>query len=209
MSEKIELQNKQMKATMKESVNITLIEFQTHIISSVEGMLAVQLEQLNKSITTNIQTAMQSSQMVKKQIPKLSIKTIKKMSSLQRRTEPTKEIRNNITPTQNENITPPMHESESNLDSLIQYENNIASSNLQIDSNDISWEEETSQDQINEMIVDDDEEEDNVDEEEDEDDLYTKVEKGKRGKKENKKINRKTSFSKPNKRQTRLGSKKP
>ena len=59
------------------------------------------------------------------------------------------------------------------------------------------------------MIVDDDEEEDNVDEEEDEDDLYTKVEKGKRGKKENKKINRKTSFSKPNKRQTRLGSKKP
>ena len=65
MSEKIELQNKQIKATMKESVNITLIEFQTHIISSVEGMLAVQLEQLNKIITTNIQTAMQSSQMVK------------------------------------------------------------------------------------------------------------------------------------------------
>ena len=66
MSETIELQNKQMKATIKESVNSTLIEFQTHIISSVEGMLALQLEQINKSITTNIQTAIQSSQIVKK-----------------------------------------------------------------------------------------------------------------------------------------------
>ena len=58
------------------------------------------------------------------------MKTNKKISSQQRRTEPTKEILNNITPTQNENITPPMHESESNLDSLTQYENNIVSSNL-------------------------------------------------------------------------------
>ena len=83
MSGKIELQNKQMKATIKESVNNTLIEFQTHIISSVEGMLTLQLEQINTIITTNIQTAMQSSQMVKKQIPKLSTKNIKKVSSLQ------------------------------------------------------------------------------------------------------------------------------
>ena len=44
------------------------------------------------------------------------MKTIKIISSLQRRTEPTKEILNNITPTQNENITPPLHESENNLD---------------------------------------------------------------------------------------------
>ena len=77
-----------------------------------------------------------------------------------------------------------MHESENNLDSLTQYENNISSSNLQIDSGDILWEEETSQYQINEMIVDDDEEDDE-DEEEDEDkdedknDLYTKVGKEK------------------------------
>ena len=68
------------------------------------------------------------------------MKTNKKISSQQRRTEPTKEILNNSTPTQNENITPPMHESESNSDSLTQYENNIVSSNLQIDSDDISWE---------------------------------------------------------------------
>ena len=66
MSEKIELQNKQMKATIKESVNSTLLEFQSHIISSVEGMMALQLEQINKSIASNIQTAMQSSQIVKK-----------------------------------------------------------------------------------------------------------------------------------------------
>ena len=124
MSETIELQNKQMKATIKESVNSTLIEFQTHTISSVEGMLALQLEQINKSITTNIQTAIQLSQIVKKQIPKLSMKIIKKVSSLQRRTELTKEILNNVTPNQSENITPPMHESENNLDSLTQYENN-------------------------------------------------------------------------------------
>ena len=54
-----------------------------------------------------------------------------------------------------------MHESESNLDSLTQYGNNIASSNLQIDSDDISWKEETnSQDhKFNEMIIDDDEKE--------------------------------------------------
>ena len=52
-----------------------------------------------------------------------------------------------------------MHESESNLDSLIQYENNIVSSNLQIDSDDLSWNEEhNSLDQISDMIVDDEEE---------------------------------------------------
>jgi len=81
-----------------------------------------------------------------------------------------------------------MHESESNLDSLTQYENNIASSNLQINSDDLSWEEENnSLDQNNDMIVDDDEEEKDNDEEEDEDDLYTKVDKEKIGKKDNKK----------------------
>ena len=101
MSEKSELKNKQMKTTIKESVNSTLIKFQTHIISSVEGMLALQLEQINKSITTNIQTAMRSSQMVKKK-SETSMKTIKKISSLQRRTAPTKEILNNSTPTQND-----------------------------------------------------------------------------------------------------------
>ena len=37
-----------MKATIKESVNSTLIEFQSHIISSVEGMMALQLEQNQK-----------------------------------------------------------------------------------------------------------------------------------------------------------------
>ena len=75
--------------------------------------------------------------MVQKHIPKLSMKTIKKISSLQRRTEPTKEIINNITPTQNENITMPlMNESEINLDSLTRYEDNIASSKLQVDSDD-------------------------------------------------------------------------
>ena len=57
------------------------------------------------------------------------------------------------------------------------------------------------------MIVDDEGEEDE-DEDEDEDDLYTKVDKEKRGKKDNKKINKKSSVSKPNKPQTRLGSKK-
>ena len=35
-----------------------------------------------------------------------------------------------------------MNESESNLDSLTQYEDNISSSNLQVDSDDIVWEEE-------------------------------------------------------------------
>ena len=55
-----------MKATIKESVNSTLLEFQSHIISSVEGMMALQLEQINKSITDNIKTSMQSSQMIKK-----------------------------------------------------------------------------------------------------------------------------------------------
>ena len=81
--------------------------------------------------------------MVQNNIPKLSMKTIKKISSLQRRTEPTKRNINNIIPTQNENTTiPPMNESESNLDSLTQYEDNISSSNLQVDSDDIAWEEE-------------------------------------------------------------------
>ena len=65
------------------------------------------------------------------------MKTNKKISSQQRRTEPTKEIINNITPTQNENITMPlMNESEINLDSLTWYEDNIASSKLQVDSDD-------------------------------------------------------------------------
>ena len=58
MSEKIELQNKKMKATIEESVNSTLIDIKTHIVFSVEGMLALQLEQINRSIITNIQTAM-------------------------------------------------------------------------------------------------------------------------------------------------------
>ena len=169
--------------------------------------MVLSLEQINKSIANNIKIALQSSQMVKKQIPKLSAKTIKNIS-LQRRQEPTKDILNNITPTQNDNTTP-MHESESNLDSVTQYENNIESSNLQIDSDDLSWEEENnSLDQSNDMIVDDDEEEDN-DKEEDEDDLYTKVDKEKRGKKDNKKKNKKSYVSKSNKPQTRLGSKKP
>ena len=119
--------------------------------------MALQLEQINKSIATNIKTAKQSSQMVKKQISKLSTKTNKNIS-LQRRQEPTKDILNNSTPTQNDNTTP-MHEHESNLDSLTQYENNIASSNLQIDSDDLSWNEENnSLDQISDMIVDDEEE---------------------------------------------------
>jgi len=206
MSEKIELQNKQMKATIKESVNSTLLDFQSHIISSVKGMMDLQLEQINKSIADNIKISMQSSQMIKKQFPKLSAKTIKSIS-LQRIQEPTKDLLNNISPTQNDNTTP-MQESESNLDSLTQYENNTASSNLQMDNEDLSWEEENnSLDQTNDMIVDNEGEEDE-DEEEDEDDLYTKVDKEKRGKKDNKKINKKSSVSKPNKPQTRLGSKK-
>ena len=57
------------------------------------------------------------------------------------------------------------------------------------------------------MIVDDDKEEDN-DKEEEENDLYTKVDKEKRGKKDNKKTNKKSYVSKSNKPQTRLGSKK-
>ena len=206
MSEKIELQNKQMKATIKESVNSTLLDFQSHIISSVKGMMDLQLEQINKSIADNIKISMQSSQMIKKQFPKLSAKTIKNIS-LQSIQEPTKDLLNNISPTQNDNTTP-MQESESNLDSLTQYESNTASSNLQMDNEDLSWEEENnSLDQTNDMIVDNEGEEDE-DEEEDEDDLYTKVDKEKRGKKDNKKINKKSSVSKPNKPQTRLGSKK-
>ena len=34
----------QMKATIKETVNSTIIEFQVHMISSVEGMMELQLE---------------------------------------------------------------------------------------------------------------------------------------------------------------------
>ena len=112
-----------MKATIKESVNSTLIEFQSHIISSVEGMMALQLEQTNKSLATNIKTVMQSSQMVKKTIPKPSTNNIKNIS-LQRSQEPTKDILNKITPTKNDNTTP-MHEIESNLNSLTQYKNII------------------------------------------------------------------------------------
>ena len=123
ISETIELQNKQMKATIKESVNSTLIEFQSHIISSVEGMMALQLEQTNKSLATNIKTVMQSSQMVKKTIPKPSTNNIKNIS-LQRSQEPTIDILNKITPTKNDNTTP-MHEIESNLNSLTQYKNII------------------------------------------------------------------------------------
>ena len=39
----MELQNIQIKATSKETVNITLIDFQAHLISNVEGMMALQL----------------------------------------------------------------------------------------------------------------------------------------------------------------------
>ena len=44
MSEKMERQIIQMKATIKETVNSTIIEFQVHMISSVEGMMELQLE---------------------------------------------------------------------------------------------------------------------------------------------------------------------
>ena len=109
ISEKIELQNTQMKVIIKETVNSTLIKFQKHIISSVEGMMTLQLEHINTSFTAKIQTVMQSSPMVQNNIPKLSMKTIKKISPLQQETEPTTKIINNITPTQNENTTiPPM-----------------------------------------------------------------------------------------------------
>ena len=46
-----------MKATIKEIVNSTLIEFQAHMISSVEGIMELQLEQINKSIASSIQAA--------------------------------------------------------------------------------------------------------------------------------------------------------
>ena len=44
MSEKMERQIIQMKATIKKIVNSTIIEFQVHMISSVEGMMELQLE---------------------------------------------------------------------------------------------------------------------------------------------------------------------
>ena len=82
---------------------------------------------------------MQSSPMVQKTIPKLSMKTIKKISSLQQRKEPINETRKNITPTQNDTIILPLtNENECNLDSLTPNNENIASSNLQDDSGDLS-----------------------------------------------------------------------
>ena len=100
-----------------------------------------------------------------------------------------------------------MHESESNLDSLIQYENNIVSSNLQIDSDDISWNEEhNSLDQISDMIVDDEEE---VKRWRRRRRWSVYKSRQKRGKKDNKKINKKSYVSKSNKPHTRLDSKKP
>ena len=61
MSIKIKLQNIQMKATIKEIVNSTLTEFQSHLISRVEVMMTLQLEHINKSIAVSIKAAMQSS----------------------------------------------------------------------------------------------------------------------------------------------------
>ena len=55
-----------MKATIKETVNSKLIEFQAHMISSIEGMIKLKLEQINKSIAVSIQVAMQSSTNVRK-----------------------------------------------------------------------------------------------------------------------------------------------
>ena len=50
-----------MKATIKEIVNSTLTEFQSHLISRVEVMMTLQLEHINKSIAVSIKAAMQSS----------------------------------------------------------------------------------------------------------------------------------------------------
>ena len=197
----MELQNIQMKATSKETVNITLIDFQAHIISNVEGMMALQLEYTNKGIAVGIQEEIQSSPIIKV-ISKLSMKTTKNISSLQRRTEPINETSNNITPTQNENMTLTItNQNNYNLDSLTQNNKNIASSNLQEDSDDLSWEEESESHDHNVDEI--------IPEKEDEDDLYTKVEKEKTDKKEKKKINKKIFLLKPNKSQTCLGSKKP
>ena len=105
------------------------------------------------------------------------MKPTKNISSLQRRTESINEASNNITPTQNENMTLTItNQNNYNLDSLTQNNKNIASSKLQEDSDDLSWEEESESHDHNldEMIP----------EKEDEDDLYTKVEKEKTGKKE-------------------------
>ena len=44
MTAKIELQNIQMESTIKDTVNSTLIEFQAHLISKAEDMMALQLE---------------------------------------------------------------------------------------------------------------------------------------------------------------------
>lgn len=102
-------------------------------------MMVLQLYQINKCISVSIQTTMQSSPMVQKTIPKLSMKTIKKISSLQQRKEPINEKRKNITPTQNDTIMLPLtNENECNLDSLTPNNVIIASSNLQDDSGDLS-----------------------------------------------------------------------
>ena len=61
----MELQNIQMKATSKETVNITLIDFQAHIISNVEGMMALKLEYTYKGIAVGIQEEIQSSPIIK------------------------------------------------------------------------------------------------------------------------------------------------
>ena len=93
------------------------------------------------------------------------------------------------------------HTNDCTIESLTQYNKNVASSNLQENSDDLTWEEESnSQDHnLDEMIV----------EVEDEEYLYARVKKETTGKKEKKKVYKKTSSSKHNKPQTRLDSKKP
>ena len=55
------------------------------------------------------------------------MKTFKNISSLQRRTEPTNETTNNITPTQNDIIQPlNTYENDYTLESLTQNNENIA-----------------------------------------------------------------------------------
>ena len=72
------------------------------------------------------------------------MKTIKNISSLQWRTKLTNENNNNITPTQNEIMSSlTTHKNDYTIESLTQNNENIASSNLQEDSDDLSREEES------------------------------------------------------------------
>ena len=72
------------------------------------------------------------------------MKIIKNISSLQQRTKLTNKTNNNITPTQNDIMSPlPTHKNDYTIESSTQNNENVASSNLQQDNDDLSWEEES------------------------------------------------------------------